>query len=141
MCTCRMDLIQQFFSCVLIGDGDDSLFGSCARCPVFTQADCMHATVSEYTEALRTAWLCAVVRISFVAAGQDDGFGVFVKAHGSFVNSFVLVCFRVGDVCCFVLLSSGSTCLCKRFVHFAKPDVQVVFHLLVRFFSRPPLLQ
>ena len=66
----------------------------------------MHATVVESTEVLRTAWLSVIARISFVAAGLDDGFGVFVRGHGRFDNSFVCWCaFRVVRclLCCVVV--------------------------------------
>ena len=59
----------------------------------------MHATVVESTEALRTALLSVVARISFVAAGLDDGFGVFVRAHWSCCQFlWVLVCVPCGEM-------------------------------------------
>ena len=49
----------------------------------------MHAAVVESTEALRMTLPSVVARNSFAAAGLDDGLGVFVSAHGRFVNSLV----------------------------------------------------
>ena len=88
----------------------------------------MHATVSEYTEVLRTAWLCAVVRISFVAAGLDDGFGVFLRAHGRFVNSFVCWCaFRVVRCLLFCVVVKWFNSIVKAFRAFRQARCRVVF--------------